>query len=331
MPLSADFERHLNLVPSVVFNGVRVRTLFDTLHFRPPHETFHEFLLRVIQWTLGETWWKHQLAASVDSRHAVVSWYLQYCEFTRNRTSDATVQSDGVTHRSRATGPLWALLTLGYDLFCLQVKRELPNFVVERLRSRASFQGMRYELTAAAILLRAGFQLEYLDERQIKEKHGEFLARHASSGQQFVVEAKTRVRSGVLHSAGTFEYKRDVRGLEDLVRNALKKRPVDTPFVIFLDVNFPPSPDVPVLEKAWINDIKGVLSLLGTPTADTPDRFSLLVVTNFAYHLGAEDARVPQPEWTLVLPRFASIPLDAQALESIDASLQSYGIVPDEL
>jgi hypothetical protein len=328
---AADFEPNLTLVPSVLFNGKRVRTLYDTLHCRPPGETFHEFLIATIQWTFGEAWWKHQVGAGGDARHAVVAWYLQYCEFTRTRTNADARGPDALTYSAPATGPLWALLTLGYDLFCLQLKRELPTHVVAKLRDRSSYQSMRYEVAAAAILLRAGFDIEFLDEHEIGPKHGEFLVRRSGSAQAFVVEAKSRVRSGVLHRSGTFHYTRDVRGLEDLVRDALQKHSDDLPFVVFLDVNLPPTPEVTLLEKSWIRDIKGVLSFLGTPTEENPDRFSLLVVTNFAYHLGAADDHVPRPEWVVILPQFPTVALEQSAVGQLHGSLQRYGVVPTEL
>src|SRR5437899_11543475 len=54
-------EPYLDLVRSIVGQGHRVRVLFNTLHFRPERETFHEFLRNVVLWTLGEDWWKHQI------------------------------------------------------------------------------------------------------------------------------------------------------------------------------------------------------------------------------------------------------------------------------
>ena len=326
---AAELERSLDLVPSVIFNGVRIRALFDTLLSRPPNETFHEFLIAVIQWTFGESWWRHQLTMPDETRHVVVRWYLACCQLTQDR-HEVDRQSDGI-HRSIATGPVWALLNFGYDLFCLQVKRHLPEYIVERLQRHASFQAMRYEIAVAAILLRAGLEIEYLDEQKVKEKHGEYIASDRSTGHKFAVEAKTRVRPGVLHASGEFKQKRDVRGLENLIRDALAKKPSDKPYVVFVDVNLPETPNVPLFEKPWVNDIKGVLSLLGTPTPENPERFSLLVVTNFAYHLGANDARAPKPEWIVVLPRFASPSMRPQLVEALSAIINRYGIVPDQL
>jgi len=333
MPISAaDFEPHLHLVPSVIFNGFRIRALSDKVHSRPLTETFHEFLIGVVHWAFGETWWKQQLGMPANKRHVVVRWYLTYCEFTRQRTGPDTKRADDVSYSSPATGPLWALLTLGYDLFCLEFTRELPSALLDRLRQHAAFQSARYELMTAAVLIRAGFHLEYLDEQQIREKHGEFIARHPVLGERrLVVEAKTRIRPGVLHAPGIFSYAGDARGLEELVRNALRKRPADLPFVVFLDVNFPPTPDKEVFEKPWVEDIKRVLTLLGTPSPEKADRFSLLAVTNFAYHLGAEDARVPHPEFTLILPKFAEVSLDTSVVAMIDSSLGRYHVVPDQL
>lgn len=160
-----DLEPYLPLVPSVVFNGHRIRFLFDTIHPRPLNETFHEFLIGVLQWTLGENWWKHQLRLPAVQQHSVVSWHNQYCKLTLERTNDDHRRSDGVTYSSKAAGPIWSLLTLGYDLFCIQVNRTLPAFMASRLRDHATFQSVRYEIAVAAILQRSGFDLDYFDEK----------------------------------------------------------------------------------------------------------------------------------------------------------------------
>jgi hypothetical protein len=190
MVSALDLERHLPLVPSVVFNGRRIRAVFDKLQIRPENETFHEFLLAVVQWTFGDTWWKHQLKLAPKQRHVVLRWYDVYCDVTRDRTISENLLADQKTYGSSGSGPIWAVLTLGFDLFCIQLKRHLPEYWVERLRGHASFQSARYEVAVAAILNRAGFELEYVDENPHEGKLCEFIAHHARLQLDIAVEAK---------------------------------------------------------------------------------------------------------------------------------------------
>src|SRR5215813_13055485 len=45
-PPPSPVEPHLQLVQSVVWKGHRWRALYNTLHYRPEKETFHEFLYK---------------------------------------------------------------------------------------------------------------------------------------------------------------------------------------------------------------------------------------------------------------------------------------------
>jgi len=70
---------------------------------------------------------------------------------------------------------VWALLTLGYDLFCRQTKNAPPGYFVDRLRTNRSFQAARYKVATGAIMARAGYDVHFLDEETKDEKHCEFL------------------------------------------------------------------------------------------------------------------------------------------------------------
>lgn len=321
----------MDLMPSIVWKGHRMRTLWATMHARPKKETFHEFLISVVQWTLGEEWWKHQIRMDEESQHVVVQWRRHYADLVKQAFAGGGATDAKGRRWFRPTGPAWALVSLGYDLYCLQAKDRLPGFLATKLRKNQSFQSARYEVAVAAIMARSGYNIEFLDEVGIKEKHCEFLATHPSSEVQIGVEAKSRVRAGVLHEPGKFQYSKDARGLEKLIRKAVKQKPKDLPFMIFLDLNLPASPGVPLVERGWFKDVNVVLDRLSEGTLSGRDPYNVVVCTNFAPHLGPVDGAVPPAEWGMVVSERPGTPLEHVLLEPITVTLGRYWQVPDEV
>ena len=326
-------EPHLQLVPSVIWKGRRIRALWNSLYFRPEKETFHEFLIYVVLWTLGEQWWKHQIRMPVEERHVVTRWRYNFSEFTKKNVGKPTDTSSSERFTGDTSGTIHALLALGYDLFCLQTKNALPEFLIKKLRSNQDFQGARYEVTVAAIMTRAGFEITYLDDKGIQQKHCEFIAKHKETGIEIGVEAKSRVRPGVLNTKGEFDYHEDWKGVGQLVRKARKQKPPALPFFIFVDVNLPPSPNDPPDKKPWLRDMIAAFDKsYEAPTAQNPDPFNALFPTNFAYYYGEDPAEPVYGEWGFIIPRFSETLLpDSRPIDTTIESLERYGKVPEEV
>jgi hypothetical protein len=295
------------------------------MHYRPPEETFHEFLISVVQWTFGETWWKHQIRMPEKDRHIIVKWKYLFAALTKVPPKDASRPP----YATPANGPVWALLSLGYDLFCLQAKNKLPEFIVERLRKNLSFQGARYEVAAAAIMMRSGFDVRFLDGTGMSEKHCEFIATHRTQRIQIEVEAKSRKRPGSVHEPRSFSQSEDARGLENLVRQAKKQRPNGFPFLIFVDLNLPASPGLKVEDRPWMRDAKLVIDRLSPASAESPDPFSALVLTNFSFRYGLADEAVPKPEWGVIVPKYPFLPLDQRLIDVLMETLDRYSSIPN--
>ncbi len=326
-PGPSPAEPYLDLVQSVIWKGKRWRAIFNKLYYRPQEETFHEFLINVIKWTFGETWWKQQIGMQEKDRHIVIKWTYLFADITKVLPKDAA----GPPYTSLANGPVWALLSLGYDLFCLQAKNRLPEFIVERLRRHQSFQGARYEAAVAAIMMRSGFDVQFLDEAGISKKHCEFIAAHKTQPIQIGVEAKSRRRPGSVHEQGSFSQSEDARGLENLIRQAKKQRPSGMPFLIFVDLNLPSSIGLKIDERPWLRDAKLVIDRIGPASIESPDPFSALILTNFSFHYGSAEEAVPIPEWGCVVPNFPCSPLDQNVINTIMETLGRYGHIPAEV
>ena len=80
----------------------------------------------------------------------------------------------GVIKSIDPTGNVQSLLCLAYDVYSVMHCGELPASSVERLKDRDNFQGARYEIAIAAIFVRVGFNIEWIEDKQ--NKHCEFIA-----------------------------------------------------------------------------------------------------------------------------------------------------------
>jgi hypothetical protein len=205
---------------------------------------------------------------------------------------------------------------------------------VERLRLKKSFQATKYEIAVAAILTRAGFQIEFLDPSKQTGKHCEFLARHPRHPVAIHVEVKSRVRDGIYHQPGEFHYQGDLKGLLKLVSKARKQggaSPQD-PLLIFVDVNVPATPDTPPQEKAWITDMNKVFDRVQNqePSSDAAT-WSAVVATNFAMHLGDDEHRSPPVEAGMVWSSSTRAPIPEHLRSAIMNEVLHYGRIPQEV
>jgi len=103
-------------------------------------------------------------------------WYRALNENYREVIENPGNETPDGTFRAFPTGDTLALLTLAFDVYILRQQGNLPSKLLDRLRSKDQFQGARYEIAIAATFVRAGFDVEFLDEKV--QKRGEFIARH---------------------------------------------------------------------------------------------------------------------------------------------------------
>jgi hypothetical protein len=99
------------------------------------------------------------------------------------------------------------------------------------------------------------------------------------------------------------------------------------PFLIFIDVNLPLTPDVPPLEKDWIKEAMRVFEHRDAEGLQNYD--TALILTNFGWHFSREEGS-PSGEnmWARAEnPRFS---VRAETLELLGRAISEYGKVVDE-
>ena len=175
------------------YRGCKVVAIGDQVVFSKAWRTFPDFLADYIKRVLKPAWGKAEIVKPLVQRHPIMQWYDGMCRFQKSLQAGA----DGL-FGFVPNGPTRAYLLLAYDLYTLRHHMALQASVVKRLKHRDQFQGARHELFAAATCVRAGYDIEYEDERDGTRKHPELIATHRATGQKVAVEAKSRHLPGVL-------------------------------------------------------------------------------------------------------------------------------------
>lgn len=211
VPVRLEGTRN-EILSSLIYDGKRLRILWNRLYWFPPEQTFHEFLDYLVLHTLNREWFKRQ--GTLAERHIV---------YPRRESLSKLLATPPQADGGRImTGPVMAYFCFGWDLYWLQLIHRLPKSLVRRLRDHDNFQGARYEVAFAAIFARAGFEIELLDETEKSVRHCEFVAPHKRTGGIVYVETKSRHRPGVLNQPGAFDIAAPLKG--DLPSEAPEQR-----------------------------------------------------------------------------------------------------------
>ncbi len=265
---------------------------------------------------MGHDWIKKQQ----NPPHILIRYAKNYyLKKSNGSLIDIRKEEDGSFSANLGNNDLYWLLFC-FDLFVILHKKVLPEDLLERLRDHKKFQGARYELAVAAIFLRAGFDIEWIDKNKQIGKSCEFVAVHKSTGIRVGVEAKSRKRKGTIHEAPGEHSK---QGIANLLKDAEKKRtPGNIPLVIFIDINLPYKLE-PIFQKQMLREVFGA-------TETQPghkENYAWLVVTNFAFHY---DEKIFVPENITVFP-LVNPWLNPILRDALQLSIKRYCLIPEEV
>lgn len=312
---------------TATWKGARVEAVGNRLFLdRPPNEPFHEFLMRgVLPATLGDEWFAEQDGLPEKDRHPVWHWLRDFEALYRGPRPDDARNEGGGVWSIEPDAPLQALLSLAYDIYLTTHTGALPERLIERLRSREHFQGVAYEIHVAGIFARTGFEIDWQHAPSIP--HPEFVAIDKARSVRIAVEAKSRHRDGIL-GFGT-----GVQDLSELRTNvgrhlaeAIRQAPGDVPFVVFVDLNLPPSPDG--ISAEVFDQIKEDVSRLRKSAIVVPVTWSAIVLTNSGWHWPDQDDL--GNAYVFVLPEWASHPLELADVNRLAEAVQQRSFVPHD-
>ncbi len=194
-------------------------------------KTFIDFLGDYIKTAMGGDDWGNKEIRNkpLEERHPILQWYDKVCHQQRKY-----IKTPGEISESPKIGAIAAYYGLAYDLYCLDHNAELQKKLIERLKNNDNFYGARYEVAVAAILIRAGFTIEFEDENKRGSTHCEFTATSRKTGRKFSVECKHR-------ESGSKNGELKLSKLGRTLRAALLKK-ANFERIVFIDLNFPYDP-----------------------------------------------------------------------------------------
>lgn len=141
--------------------GQKLRSVRNGIHFRPLEETFHDFQLNLLFWTLGKKWFDKQILKPAENRHIVLKWRDERNEMLGRYRDPAAPPNQPVS--APLTGNMKALAVFADDIYQLQHALKTPRKIIERLRNMREFQGARYEILVASLFARCGFDIEFVE------------------------------------------------------------------------------------------------------------------------------------------------------------------------
>lgn len=313
---------------SAMVKDFRVVAVGDEVHWSPSWKTFPDFLNYYAKHVLGGEWANEELRKPFEEQHPLIQLWLRMLELWNTQEPGP----DGL-RRARPSGPMVAFLTIPRDLYLLRDHEALQHRMIARLKDRSHFQGARYELFAAATLIRAGFSITYEDEQDGSRRHPEFIATHRGLGETVAVEAKSRHRRGVLgqpapiKQAGPGDLKAGVR---NLLLDAFGKAP-EHPYVVFVDVNLPPESEGIVFPPQYLIEVLDDLEREIETYPDEPTRYTQILLSNHPFHYGPDMGIAPTPQtFTLVSQRPRKPFRDQKTPWLIQDAAEKHAAIPND-
>jgi hypothetical protein len=302
------------------FHGQKLRAVRNKIYPRPQNETFQDFQINHLLWFLGEEWFNSEMAKPLEERHIILRWRHERNEQLWKQDSPGRDKS--MPLKAPMTGGGKALQVLADDVYQLAQALDAPSRIAERFGDMHEFQGVRYEILVASLFARCGFQIGFIDDAA--KRNPEFIA--SKGAEKIAVEAKSRHRSGVLHEQGAFAEDAPAE-IKRLYESALGQNPGGMPFVVFIDVNLPLTPEIPVNQKGWVREAMQAFDYRRQEERTDPD--TGLILTNFGWYFTREP-HLPPGEFITVVNEKSEYKIPEETWTLLARALAEYGLVIDE-
>lgn len=324
-------QGHGKKIISTDAHGTRFIAVNNNVYYSKKWKTFSDFLGHYIKIKIGSEWGNNEIKNKPDDmRHHILVWYQKICLLQQKHC-----QEEGLVYQAPLTGAVKAYYGLAYDLYCLEHNVELQQTLIARLKNAdQNFYGVRYEIAVAAIMIRAGFTIEFEDESDRSKTHCEFTAKSKLTGKCFSVECKH------LESLGK-DNEVNLKKLGKRFVNALSKKANHTR-IVFIDLNFPYNPKVYKEYPTAMDLAKHRLRMLEENKANgenLPPAYVFL--TNHPCHLHLDDEVIgfsvlmdgfKIPEFNADIPRSLHDAIDIRErhidLIRLSESIEKFSVIP---
>ena len=299
----AAFERHKaqelirtqqqglgNPIVSFESHGYRLVAVGNTMHWSKDWKTFHDFLMYYIKKAMQDgDWGNKEIAKPYVQRHPILQWYDQICRYQLE-----TIKEPGKVSSAPMIGVVEGYIHLAYNLYLLGHNTVKNNFseklqkrLIDRLKNQENFPGAYYESYVSALLIRAGYEVEFANEIEGKTKLCDFNITSKTSGKKFTVEAKAIHRDGAL-GAQQNTTQADLRqSIRNQLYDALSK-PSEYPRIIFIEVNLPDI--VTKDDRKWIDmAVDAVREAENLTIKKSPSDSAYVFLTNHPHHYYPND------------------------------------------
>jgi len=325
-------EEKINIIPSVIIGKYRLRALNNRLYTRPKNETFHEFLFNIVRWTFGKEWLQIQSTKPINEQHVVFSWLNDFEENKKNEVKNINQLKTNQIIEAEISGTVKALLQLGFDIYCLSSIGKFPEFAIKKLINDKEFQSIRYEIAIAAILVRAGFEIQWLDsiKQNFNQTHDEFKIIYDRFKIEMFVEVKSKRREGILNEDGTFSLENEERKLVGkLIQKAVKQGSSELPFLIFIDINLPNNKLKLIQKKDYLNKI---VDEINYNLVENRDLFNVIIFTNYSYYYSRNSGKSTKSDYVIHISDNPQIDHPQNDIYSVILrSLDKYSAIPNEI
>ena len=213
--------------------------------------TFHDFLRDYLFDLFGKDWFDAERAKPGESRHRIMHWFDHWIALSNS----FTVRNKQILSEPM-TGAIRAFLNLAYNLYLIShhtatLGDSIVKGYVKRLKSHRAddFSGVLFETYAAAAFLKAGFTVNFEDERDGSTSHVEFVATYPETQKSYSVEVKAREKSMASHTAqgtDTDDFKR--LRVANKLNKALGNKKAEHTRVVLIEINVP---EVVTSDAGW--------------------------------------------------------------------------------
>jgi hypothetical protein len=211
--------------------------------------SFRGCLSHMLLEEIGASFFEEQRQLDPENRHPLAIWHSLIQEWQTRHRDFGTIPEIGGSVS-------WVMLA--YQIYLLKENSSLPSTLLDRLRNNENFQGARYEIYVAAMMVVCGYKISWIP--WTNETSVEFIATHPN-GKKFAVEAKSRHRPGILKAGATAAPEAPNRiDFQSNIIAGIRKNP-DLPLLLFVDANVPYMAEemqpqmIAEVERAWTKRI----------------------------------------------------------------------------